>query len=112
MKLGRLIRVRAHRRDPDSATCAAEDTDVAHNDGSHVGAAVGITDSNGTALPAPTRPLYKVEGAQARVDSDVIRLLLVTDADDDDIPAVCSPGYDRKTNWVFRIAEASCQYPM
>jgi hypothetical protein len=30
---------------------------------------------------------YKVEGVNARVEGDVIRLLLVTDADDFEIPA-------------------------
>ncbi len=69
-------------------TAVAEDTDDAYNDGPCAGAAIGIADSNGhlRCLRRLEQP-YKVEGVDARVDGDVIRLLLVTDADDADIPA-------------------------
>ena len=66
----------------------AEDTDDAYSDGPCAGAAIGIVDNNGhlRRLRRLDRP-YKVEGVDARVDGDVIRLLLVTDADDADIAA-------------------------
>ena len=76
---------------PDGAvvfTAVAEDTDDAYDDGPCVGAAIGIADSGGRlrCLHQLDRP-YKVEGVDARVDGDVIRLLLVTDADDAGVPA-------------------------
>ncbi len=69
-------------------TAVAEDNDDPYNDGPCVGAAIGIADNNGhvRCLYLLDRP-YKVEGVDARVEGDVIRLLLVTDADDADIPA-------------------------
>ena len=69
-------------------TAIAEDTDDAYNDGPCAGAAIGIADNNGhlRCLHRLDQP-YKVEGVDARVDGDVIKLLLVTDADDADIPA-------------------------
>lgn len=69
-------------------TAIAEDTDDAYNDGPCVAAAVGIAGNNGhlRCLRQLDRP-YKVEGVDARVDGDVIRLLFVTDADDANIPA-------------------------
>ena len=47
-----------------------------------------MADSNGRLLGMQRldRP-HKIEGVDARVDGDVIRLLLVTDADDAAIPA-------------------------
>lgn len=69
-------------------TAIAENTDDAYNDGPCAGATIGIADNNGhlRCLRQLDRP-HKVEGVDARVDGDVIRLLLVTDADDADIPA-------------------------
>jgi hypothetical protein len=67
-------------------TAVAEDTDDNYNDGACVGAAVGIVDKELKCLYRLERP-YKVEGVNARVEGDVIRLLLVTDADDFEIPA-------------------------
>jgi hypothetical protein len=69
-------------------TAIAEDTDDTYNDGPCVGAAIGIVDSDGhlRCLHRLDRP-YKVEGVSARLDGNVIRLLLVTDADDAEIPA-------------------------
>jgi len=69
-------------------TAVAEDTDDAYSDGPCAGAAIGIVDNNGYLrcvhrLDWP----YKVEGVDARMADDVIRLLLVTDADDANIPA-------------------------
>ena len=64
-------------------TAIAEDTDDAYNDGPCAAAAIGIADNNGhlRCLRRLDRP-HKVEGVDARVDGDVIRLLLMTDADD------------------------------
>ena len=69
-------------------TAIAEDTDDAYADGPCAGATIGIADNNGhlRCLRQLDRP-HKIEGLDARVDGDVIRLLLVTDADDADIPA-------------------------
>ena len=77
---------------PDGATvftAIAEDTDDAYHDGPCVGAAIGIAERSGgrlRCLHRLERP-YKVEGVDARVEGDVIRLLLVTDADDAAVPA-------------------------
>ena len=69
-------------------TAIAEDTDDSYIDGPCVGAAIGIASNDGTlrCLHWLDRPC-KVEGVDARGDCDVIRLLLVTDADDANIPA-------------------------
>jgi hypothetical protein len=69
-------------------TAVAEDTDNAYADGCCVGAAVGLADKHGRLrwLRKLDRKA-KVEGIAARVDGDVIRLLLVTDADDAAVPA-------------------------
>ena len=69
-------------------TAVAEDTQDSYNDGPCHGAAIGVVDSEGRLRSL--RPLdhpYKIEGVDARMDGDVIRLLLVTDADDASIPA-------------------------
>jgi hypothetical protein len=69
-------------------TAVAEDTADTYNDGPCVAAAVGIVDNDGRLRSFyPLDQPYKVEGVSARVDGDGIRLLLVTDADDADIPA-------------------------
>ena len=69
-------------------TAVAEDTDDAYNDGPCLGAAIGIAGNDGhlRCLRRLDRP-YKLEGVAARDEGDVIRLLLVTDADNADIPA-------------------------
>ena len=66
----------------------AEDTQDSYNDGPCKGAAIGIADRQGRlrCLYRLDRP-HKIEGIEARVEGDVIRLLLVTDADDAAIPA-------------------------
>ena len=69
-------------------TAIAEDTDNTYDDGPCQGAAIGMVDNKGQLLWI--RPLdrpAKVEGVDARADGDQIKLLLVTDADDPDIPA-------------------------
>jgi hypothetical protein len=69
-------------------TAVAEDTDDNYNDGPCAGAAIGIVGNNGhlRSLHRLRQPC-KIEGVDARPDGDVVRLLLVTDADDPDIPA-------------------------
>ena len=76
---------------PDGGTAfsaVAEDTDDPYNDGRCAGAAVGIADKDGRlrSLERLDQP-HKVEGLHAQVDGDVIRLLLVSDADDHTVPA-------------------------
>ena len=69
-------------------TAVAENTDDAYDDGACGSAAVGVTDCAGRLLHIQPLALpHKVEGVDARQEGDVIRLLLVTDADDADIPA-------------------------
>lgn len=69
-------------------TAVAEDTEDTYNDGACLGAAIGVADHDGT-LRSLERldECHKVEGVAAHVDNNVIRLLLVTDADDPAIPA-------------------------
>ena len=67
-------------------TAVAEDTDDTYNDGPCAGAAVGIVDHELRCLHRLERP-YKVEGVDARMEGDVVKLLLVTDADDPNTPA-------------------------
>ena len=69
-------------------TAVAEDTDDTYNDGACLGAAIGVIACDGT-LQSLERidACPKVEGVTADIDGSVIRLLLVTDADDPAIPA-------------------------
>ena len=69
-------------------SAVAEDTEDTYNDGPCVGAAIGILDREGNlrCLHRLDQP-HKIEGVDARVEGGVIRLLLVTDADDASIPA-------------------------
>ena len=69
-------------------TAVAEDTEDSYNDGPCAGAAIGILESDGH-LRHLLRldPIQKIEGVDARLDGNVIRLLLVTDADDPNVPA-------------------------
>jgi hypothetical protein len=69
-------------------TAAAENTDDPYYDGPCAGAAVGMADNKGRLHWLQRLDgCHKVEGVDARRDGDVIRLLLVTDADDADTPA-------------------------
>jgi hypothetical protein len=70
-------------------SAVAEDTDDAFHDGSCIGTAIGIVGNNGRlrCLRRLDRP-YKIEGIQARLDGDRLNLLLVTDADNAEIPAM------------------------
>lgn len=70
-------------------TAVAEDTEDTYNDGACLGAAIGVAARDGTVrFLDQLDACHKVEGVSARVDNDVIRLFLVTDADDPAIPGV------------------------
>ena len=69
-------------------TSVAEDTRDSYNDGPCSAAAVGLLDLEGHVLAlAPLEPTCKVEGVDARMEGGAIRLLMVTDADDAQVPA-------------------------
>jgi hypothetical protein len=70
-------------------SAVAEDTEDAFHDGTCIGAAIGIADNNGhlRSLRRLDRP-HKVEGIHAQLDGNRLELLLVTDADNAEIPAM------------------------
>lgn len=69
-------------------TAIAEDTDNSYADGQCLGAAVGYVRPDGQlAWVRQLEQPHKLEGIEAWVQGDVIQLLLVTDADDEKIPA-------------------------
>jgi hypothetical protein len=76
---------------PDGAlifTAVAEDSESSYEDGPSAGAAVGIADCDGRVRFLQRLDTnHKVEGIDAQVEGDVIQLLLVTDADDEELPA-------------------------
>ncbi|HZO46139.1 MAG TPA: hypothetical protein VFB68_09620 [Xanthobacteraceae bacterium] len=76
---------------PDGAmvfTAVAEDTEDTYNDGACLGAAIGVVAADGTLrLLEHLDECPKVEGVAARVDANLVKLLLVTDADDPAVPA-------------------------
>ena len=69
-------------------TAIAEDSDSSYDDGPCAGAAIGIASAHGRlrCLRRLARP-HKVEGVVATLEGGVVRLLLVTDADDADVAA-------------------------
>jgi hypothetical protein len=67
-------------------TAVAEGGGDNYNDGACAGAAIGIAGNELQCLYRLDWP-HKVEGVSARVEGNVIRLLLVTDADNIEIPA-------------------------
>lgn len=69
-------------------TAVAEDTDDSFFDGPCAGAALGILGPDGKLrfLDRLDRP-HKIEGVDAQVEGNAVRLLLVTDADDASVPA-------------------------
>jgi len=69
-------------------TAVAEDSKSAYDDGSCAGSAIGILAANGR-LQSMRRltPDAKVEGIDARIVDQSMRLHLVSDADDVDVPA-------------------------
>lgn len=71
-------------------TAAAENTDDSYRDGDCVGAAIGLI---GPDLKLqgiwPVQPVHKIEGISAQKEPDGrLRVLLVTDADDPETPAL------------------------
>jgi hypothetical protein len=69
-------------------TAVAEETRDSYNDGPCSAAAVGLMDRSGrVSRLAMLEPTRKVEGVHAWLEDGVIRMLLVTDADDANIPA-------------------------
>ncbi len=69
-------------------SAVAENTGNAYDDGPLAGAVVGIIDAAVTVRRVETlHPMVKVEGIAAMRDRDVLRLTLVTDADDPAKPA-------------------------
>jgi hypothetical protein len=69
-------------------TAIAENSGNSYDDGPCAGAAIGITDPDGKLCYLErVEPGHKVEGIEAAVEDRVIRLKLVTDADDARIPA-------------------------
>lgn len=69
-------------------SAAAEDTDDSYADGACGGAAIGLIDADGAlAWITPVNEAHKIEGLDVREDGETLHLLLVTDADDIDIPA-------------------------
>ena len=79
-------------------TAVAEAATDSYEDGPCVGAALGVAGADGKLrFLERLDPPHKIEGVDARVDGGILRLLLVTDADDASIPAVLYateiPGY-------------------
>jgi hypothetical protein len=69
-------------------TAVAEDTHDSYADGACRGAAIGVMSAQGTLeLLEPLAGRFKVEGVEATLESGLVKALLVTDADDADIPA-------------------------
>jgi len=69
-------------------SAVAEDTPDSYQDGPCAGAVIGIATRDGDlrCLERLDEP-HKIEGIDARLEGDIVRLLLVTDADDAGIPA-------------------------
>jgi len=69
-------------------SAVAEDTDDSYNDGTCAGAAVGLLSGDGKLRwLRPLSEPHKIEGLHAEVDGGDLKLLLVTDADDINVPA-------------------------
>lgn len=70
-------------------SAVAEDTEDAFRDGPCIGGAIGIVDNNGNlrSLRRLDHP-HKVEGIHARLDGNRLDLMLVTDADNAEIPSM------------------------
>lgn len=68
-------------------SAVAENTEDTYLDGPCIGAAIGIIGTDGRVETLHRlEPTQKVEGVHATVHDDLIRLLMVTDADDVDVP--------------------------
>jgi hypothetical protein len=69
-------------------SAVAEDTDDAYNDGSCVGAALGLLGPDGVQrwLRELTHP-HKIEGLDVRRHGENLKVLMVTDPDNSALPA-------------------------
>jgi hypothetical protein len=64
-------------------SAVAEHVDDTYHDGPCVGAMIGVLDTDGHVQTLDAvHPVRKIEGVDARLDGAIVRLLLVTDADD------------------------------
>lgn len=69
-------------------TAAAENTDNSYLDGECVGAAIGLIDAQRQLRwLKPVQPVYKLEGISAKQIDQQLRVYLVSDADNPEIPA-------------------------
>ena len=69
-------------------TAVAEDTGDSYTDGGCLGAAIGILGADGRIERMESiGPGYKLEGIDATLEDGCVSALLVTDADDADVPA-------------------------
>lgn len=69
-------------------SAVAEDTDDSYDDGAYLGTVIGVAALDGTiANLEPLEGAWKVEGISAEPTDGALDLLLVTDADDENIPA-------------------------
>ncbi|MEO7199753.1 MAG: hypothetical protein ABIY56_06000, partial [Dokdonella sp.] len=69
-------------------TAVAEQSADSYADGPCLGAVIGVLDRDGRVLQLHhLQSVYKVEGVQAWIEDGLIRLLLVTDADDESTPS-------------------------
>lgn len=71
-------------------TAVAENTDDSYRDGECVGAAIGLIDENRQLQGVwPVEPVHKIEGISVQKVADGrLQVLLVTDADDPQVPAL------------------------
>lgn len=68
-------------------SAVAENTEDTYLDGPCIGAAIGIIGIDGQVETLyRLEPTQKIEGVHATIQGDLIRLLMVTDADDADVP--------------------------
>ena len=69
-------------------SAVAEQSADSYADGPCLGAVIGVLDREGQVRQLlHLHPTYKIEGVQAWIDEGLIRLLLVTDADDASLPS-------------------------
>jgi len=69
-------------------TAAAENTDNSYQDGECVGAAIGLIDAQRQLRwIEAVQPVYKIEGLSAKQVGEQLQILLVSDADNSEIPA-------------------------
>ena len=76
---------------PDGAclfSAAAENTDDSYHDGECVAAAIGLIDADRQLRwIKAVQPVYKIEGISAKQEGERLQILLVSDADNPNVPA-------------------------